>query len=168
MVELSVIRDLVAIFGVIAGFSYYVMTVRNQSRSRQAQMFMQLYGNYMTTEYITYVSEALRMEYTDYDDFQKKYSRLPQRLPYTKQCFFLDGIAVLVEEGLLDIKLVAKLISGDIMWHWNHFRPYILEARERRNHPEYMYYIEYLYNEVVKVRPGHSQIIKKLHPELKT
>ena len=56
MVELSFIRDLIAIFGVIAGFSYYVLTVRNQQKNqqlvlkaqqqqldtRQAQLFMQL------------------------------------------------------------------------------------------------------------------------------
>jgi hypothetical protein len=33
---LQVVRDLVAIVGVIAGFSYYIMTVRNQNRTRQA------------------------------------------------------------------------------------------------------------------------------------
>jgi len=31
---LQVVRDLVAIFGVIAGFSYYVMTVRNVNKAR--------------------------------------------------------------------------------------------------------------------------------------
>jgi len=29
MIELSVVRDLVAIFGVMAGFTYYAVTVRN-------------------------------------------------------------------------------------------------------------------------------------------
>ncbi len=33
MIELSVARDLVAIFGVIGGFSYYVMTVRNARKA---------------------------------------------------------------------------------------------------------------------------------------
>jgi hypothetical protein len=32
LVELSTIRDLVAIFGVVAGFSYYVLTVRNAKK----------------------------------------------------------------------------------------------------------------------------------------
>ena len=31
---MRVIRDLVAIFGVIAGFTYYVLTVRNTQNSR--------------------------------------------------------------------------------------------------------------------------------------
>ena len=43
MIELSVIRDLVAIFGVIAGFTYYVLSVRNANRSRQTQIFMPIY-----------------------------------------------------------------------------------------------------------------------------
>ena len=51
MIELSTIRDLVAIFGVIAGFTYYVLTVRNTQKnlemslkSRQTQTFLQMYG----------------------------------------------------------------------------------------------------------------------------
>jgi len=39
MIELSVIRDLVAIFGVIAGFSYYVLTVRNTRKAHELQVF---------------------------------------------------------------------------------------------------------------------------------
>ena len=35
MIELSTIRDLVAIFGVVAGFSYYVLTVRNARARRR-------------------------------------------------------------------------------------------------------------------------------------
>jgi sensor domain CHASE-containing protein len=35
MIELSVIRDLVAIFGVIAGFSYYVLTVRANQKNQE-------------------------------------------------------------------------------------------------------------------------------------
>jgi hypothetical protein len=34
MFELSVIRDLVAIFGVIAGLTYYALTVRNQKKGK--------------------------------------------------------------------------------------------------------------------------------------
>ena len=33
-VTLQIVRDVVAIFGVIAGFSYYVLTVRNSQRAR--------------------------------------------------------------------------------------------------------------------------------------
>ena len=50
-------RDLIAIFGVVVGFTYYVMTVRNSQRmqktqlnTRQARLFMQLLIIYDTRE----------------------------------------------------------------------------------------------------------------------
>lgn len=35
LMEISVIRDIVAIFGVIAGFSYYVLTVRATRKNQE-------------------------------------------------------------------------------------------------------------------------------------
>jgi hypothetical protein len=160
MVEITyqMVLSTLQTIALIVGIYYYIMVLRNQHRGRQAQLFMQIYNNYSTDEYITSMADSHRMEYRDYDDFQEKYPSAPQRTPYTKQCFVMDGIGVLVEEGLIDIRLVAKLMFGDISWHWQRFGPYILENRERNNHPEYMYYSEYLYNEIVKARPDHSQI----------
>ena len=52
------IRDLVTIFGVIAGFSYYALTVQNnrknqdqQLETRQAQLFMNIYDTYSSKQY---------------------------------------------------------------------------------------------------------------------
>ena len=41
MIELGMIRDLVTIFGVIAAFTYYALTVRNANEARIAR------GKYM-------------------------------------------------------------------------------------------------------------------------
>lgn len=38
MIELGMIRDIVTIFGVIAGFSYFVLTVRNAQINQQHQL----------------------------------------------------------------------------------------------------------------------------------
>jgi len=37
-VTLQMVRDVVAIFGVIAGFTYYVLTVRNSQRMQKMQL----------------------------------------------------------------------------------------------------------------------------------
>jgi hypothetical protein len=72
MIEISIIRDLVAIFGVIAGFSYYVLAVRatrkNQEltlETRQAQLFMQLYNRWSDPEFGKYYGAA-RYRYTEH------------------------------------------------------------------------------------------------------
>ena len=63
MIEISMVRDLVAIFGVIAGFSYYVLVVRNAQRTREmsleaqkTQIFLQIYGT-ITPELVNHVIE---------------------------------------------------------------------------------------------------------------
>ena len=73
MIELSTIRDLVAIFGVIAGFSYYVLIVRNTNRARKTQIAMTLSTSVFAIETNRTYQELMIMQWDDYDDFQRKY-----------------------------------------------------------------------------------------------
>jgi len=50
LLMLQVVRDLVAIFGVIAGFTYYVLTVRNAQKTRRALLFTQIYSDFTRPE----------------------------------------------------------------------------------------------------------------------
>jgi hypothetical protein len=76
----SMIRDIIAIFGVLAGFTYYVLTVRNtrvnqqqQLETRQAQLFMQIFQEFSSVENFKVLNEVMAMEWDDYDDFMSKY-----------------------------------------------------------------------------------------------
>ena len=76
----SMIRDIVAIFGVIAGFTYYVLTVQNtrknqqhQLETRRAQLYMTLFNTIYNQNIWDLVHEIRQYEFTDYDDFMDKY-----------------------------------------------------------------------------------------------
>ena len=73
MIELSTIRDLVAIFGVIAGFSYYVLTVRMNQKTMKINLTNNLLQQISTEEFMKKVTEMLYMKWEDYDDFEAKY-----------------------------------------------------------------------------------------------
>ena len=80
MMEISIIRDLIACFGVIAGFSYYVLTVRAtrknqqmQLEARKAQLYNQIYSWFTKTETLVEYMEMLNWEWTDYGDFERKF-----------------------------------------------------------------------------------------------
>ena len=78
MVELAflqVVRDIVAIGGVVAGFTYYVITIRNQSRTRQAQLLMNLYESYRSTESRRQSLEIHSWKWKDPNDFFEKYGQ---------------------------------------------------------------------------------------------
>lgn len=73
MIELSVIRDLVAIFGGKAGFSHYVLTVRATNRNRRIQLITNLMTGLTSFEGTRRGEELLSLEWKDYDDFDEKY-----------------------------------------------------------------------------------------------
>lgn len=74
-VTLQMARDVVAIFGVIAGFTYYLMTMRNQNKTRQAQLLMGPYEAYRSPESRNQWSEIINQEWDDFDDLWEKYGR---------------------------------------------------------------------------------------------
>jgi hypothetical protein len=163
MAELSVIRDFVAIFGVIAGFTYYVLTVRNQRKARQAQLLTGLYETYRSPEFSKMQLGVLRMDCTNYDDFHEKYgpdADLEGYAQWQSVLAFFNGIGVLLKNGMIDISLVDELLSNMIFATWNRMGPIILEWRERDphnvrrlNHYPYYHGFEYIYEELKKRGP---------------
>jgi hypothetical protein len=174
--ELSVIRDLVAIFGVIAGFTYYVITVRNAQRTReltllaqenaletrQAQMFMQIYNvSHNDPSFLEAMSRCLRMQINSYDEFMKIRENDEDRLAIGRIGMFLEGLGVLVREGYVDIKLVALLMTGTTRLLWEQlYGEWVEEGRERMNYRRFRSEAQYLYDELMKY--------VKEHPELAT
>jgi len=167
MIELSVIRNLVTIFGVIAGFSYYVLTVRNAQKTReltlkaqkqsadtrQAQLLMQLYAHLREDKFNTQYTELQRKyEFRDYDDFKEKLGDdIEFRAILNSVGTFFEGVGVLVYRNLLDPQLVDDLMSSYIFLTWEKIGPYIKEHRLRRNRPELFDKFEYLYEEIMKI-----------------
>jgi hypothetical protein len=167
MIELSVIRDLVAIFGVIAGFTYYVMTVRNSQRmqqmtleTRQAQLFMQVYDRWASRDMTKMEYEFQQWEWDDYDDYVSKYHDLENRSLRTTIGKYYEGIGVLVKRGLIDPTFVDDLMSSAIMKYWEKYEPIAKEDRKRWM-PMAAEYQEYLYT---MIKP----IVEIQYPELKT
>jgi len=154
MIDLQTISIMIAATGVTIAAIYYIMILRNTIRTRHAQLLMQIYRDWRSTDQLRLYAKSIQMEWDDYDDFQSKYGigNFEERLPFTAMSYFFEMVGVLVEEGLVDIKLVAKLISGDLKVHWERFEPMIREHRERRSFPEYFNKIEFLFNQMVKLR----------------
>jgi hypothetical protein len=143
---------------------YYTMTLRYTRRNqdlqletRQAQLFTQLYSEFRSAENLRLYFKALQMTWDDYDDFEKKYGleEWEERIPLAHMSLFYEEIGVLLEEGLIDVNLIIHLIGGTFRLFWEKFEPYVLERRIRESHPQYFDKMEYLYNEIEKLR-GHQ------------
>jgi len=158
MADLSMIRDIVAIVGVVAGFTYYVMTLRNQTRTRQAQLFMSIYRSTSDPEAQERYLDIQTIEMNGIEDWNRlkedreKFKVLGWYLSY------YEGIGVLISEGLLDIGLVARLSSGNIIWFWEKYRDGLYDLREKFKWVRFAIEVEYLYNKIVEYAEKHPEL----------
>ncbi len=165
MIELSVIRDLVTIFGVIAGFSYYVMTVKHQNSSRRGQLFMEMYRDFKRPDVQKAYSDIVYVwEWDNWEDFQKKYGRLSNWDEFNKYMLvysIYEGLGVLIYRNLIDVKMIDELMRSYVIQFWEKMGPIMCEARVRRDNPWIAEWTEYLYTEVKKIESTPAYLLKR-------
>ncbi len=171
LTTLQFVRDTVAIVGVIAAFIYYVLTVRNQTKSRQTQMFMELHEAKYDRDGLEAFFNLYNRKWKDFDDHQQKYGPMThpdQAAIMESQISYMDGLGILVQEGMVDIDLVYKIAGRRIIQLWHQLETVIKGLREMAPGPgpDYSEYFEYLANEMIKIRRGKGLPLfeDRLHP----
>ena len=161
MVELSVIRDLVAIFGVIAGFTYYVLTVRNANQNRKIDQARRLLDKNQDVENNRIYAEVMRMEWSNYDDFREKYSMSSNPDLWAKRIRILmhyNEMGYMLYHKKIDIETINSIMgTTGAIEVWNKFGSYIVTRRERGNDKEHFRWLEYTAKEMGKERARRGQ-----------
>jgi hypothetical protein len=175
MIDLSVIRDLVAIFGVIAGFSYYVLTVRTAQKNqqltlenRQAQLFWNIYDKW-TSDRVANASRITRnIDFKDYEEFEKFWDNPdPDNIEKNAMAAlggYYEGVGVFVREKLIDIRLVALLMRGMTTQYFAKQRPYVERYRIHSDFEGFLIETEYLYNELMRYIEENPDYRTQQHP----
>jgi len=173
------IRDLVAIFGVIAGFSYYVLTVRNAQRTRdltlkaqeqavetrQLQLFMQLYEKTLAKENWTAYLEILNeWSWKDFNDFWNKYgedNNLEAWRKLTTTCAHFEHIGLLVRDGMIEPKRVWDFYAFFLTNLWEKILPVVDGYREKIGNESFLEWFEDLYYDMIDLREKESMLFKE-------
>ena len=157
MIELSVIRDLIAIFGVIAGFSYYVLTVRATRKNSRVQLVSQLSRNVGTENGVKHHFMLLNMDWENYEDFEKKYGSDTNlesvSMRYSNWNTYND-LGYMLRKGMVDSEDLYN-ISGTgigVIYQWAKWGSIIREQRRRYNGSAWMKDIEYLAGEMLRIK----------------
>jgi hypothetical protein len=101
---------------------YYTITIRNQNRTRQAQLLWSIYDNYRSIESRRQSMEITSWEWEDMDDFFDKYGQKnnPEAWTlWTTKAALFNGIGILLKRNLIDIKLLDDLLTNSVNRHWN-------------------------------------------------
>ena len=120
MIDIQTILTYLSLVSIPIGVFYHIMTLRNQSRTRQAQLFMQLFEGYRQKSTWREGFELIQMEWTDNEDFFKKYDSSINLDNYEKRYAlwsFFDGIGMLMKKGIVDKELIYYLMGARASSH---------------------------------------------------
>jgi len=114
-VTLTLVKDVLTIVGVIAGFSYYVMTVRNANKARQIQLSLHLSETMRDIETNKIGIELLKMEWKDFDDFVSRYDSTVNADSFTKRWKMwntMESVGYMLHKGFLEIDSVYNIMGS--------------------------------------------------------
>jgi hypothetical protein len=152
------VRDVVTIFGVIAGFTYYAINVQNsrkmqkmQLEARQAQLYIQIFNYMLGPDFLRTLGSL--EEFKDFEDFQRKhFTEAEARADVIRLAGFFEGLGLLGEQNLIDVNLMSRLMGGNLIGYWKRLGPIHDEWRAQHKDPYLWEYVEWLYNKVTIIR----------------
>ena len=148
--------------GIIISILYYASVLRNANRTqqmhletRQAQLYTQIVRELFSEEYMKKSIHLLKMEWDDYDDFERKYGSDTNEDSYAERYsvwYFMNNIGFLLHENLINVETANALVSQFALWDWAKFKDVIYTQREVYKIPDFLEWFEYLANELTKYR----------------
>ena len=146
MVDITEISAMIAAAGVMIGVVYYILEMRHQSKVRQTDLVMRLYSTFGSKEFQDAWTRIESIEFKNYDEYVKKCGLGD----YAQCATFFEGIGVLLQKKLIDIKLVDALFSVPLKLMYEGMKP-IIEGNRKQFHDQRVFgNFEYLYDEINK------------------
>ena len=159
--DVAIASIVVACTSIVVASILAVLQLRNQNRTRQAQLFMELYEQYYAPEYHKRWMEIVyRLREEDLFDTNGKPTFLKGEvenyIEINALCCFFEGVGLLVNKKLIDIVLVAELMSTPIILVWEKIRNFVEKVREVMGRPQVYEWFEYLYQEIQELPSRRS------------
>ena len=161
LIELSVIRDILACFGVLAGFSYYVLTVRASQKNRletletrKISLIDNIVTRSMNEQGFQSFFELMRYEWTDFEDFSNKYGS-ENNVEATAKRFSVwqdyNLIGLMLRKGLVEAEDLADMGVQGVTFLWEKFKPIIEWERSTYLGKNFLSDFEFLAGEMLRV-----------------
>ena len=153
MVDYTALSIVVTGIGIIGAIVYYTLTLRNATKTRQAQLFMQIYNRFNTKEFVDQMN-YLRFRWIipqleDLSEFMTSEEHQEDYNIVASTVYFFEGVGVLVSKGLIDVELVDDLMSGPLTHIYERMLP-LMDSIRGVLGPQAGEWYEFLYD---KVRP---------------
>lgn len=146
--------------GLLVGIFYYIMTLRNAQKSRDAQIFLQFSNKTATKNWQNGMNHISQLEFSSYEDLVKYRENNPDEWSDIRYVFgVIEDFGGLVRGGYLNINIVAITSSTNIIRAWETLQPAIDEMR-RAARARAWSEMEYLYNQLILFKQRNPKLFK--------
>lgn len=156
MVEFSTVLQFIQAAGIIIGVSYYVLTLHETAINRKIALTNSLMAPiFFTEEGMQSSIELMLAEWSDYEDFLKKYdSHVNPKFAAKRLSIWnlYDNIGHQYKMGLLDVETVYSVCSIHATNMWIKYEPIIEEYRKTDYGRDAYLDFEYLAQEMAKIK----------------
>ena len=157
-ITISLMLQMIQTVGILVGIFYYLMTLRNQNKTRRGQLLMQTYGRIDQPDRIKALSSMMTTwNFENGQQFAEKLRNDPDFLyDFGNITLFMEGLGSMVRLNYIDIDGVAALFGGGITEYWRKIMP-CKDEITKVLYPSWYLETELLYNELQKYAKTHPE-----------
>jgi hypothetical protein len=150
--------------------AYYVLNMRATLQTRQAQLLMQIYDRVSNREFARDWAEINYFwKWSDNKEYWKKYGANLEEYPkFQNIASTYEGIGLVLENKLIDPKLIYGVLRNNPILIWEKFSPPIKEYELESGEPSMYPGFEFLCKEMNKqyeLEHGHKFVHKVRHAD---
>lgn len=125
---------------IIVGVVFTILEIRRLNRVRRTDIIMKIYEKFGTKEMVEAVNKVGAAQFTNLKEYREKHDFTD----ITQVAVLFDGVGVLLEQGLIDMKMVDHLFGPTLNILWIRMQPVIYAMREGLKEPAFFAHYEYL------------------------
>jgi hypothetical protein len=140
MDDISTIATIVTTVSIVIGVVFALMELRHLRETRKTEIIMKIYDTFGSRELVEAMSKVGTAKFETLEDYRKKYGFTE----VTEIAVLFEGLGVLLEQNLIDIKMVDRLFGPTLNSLWERMMPVIYAMRKGINEPFFFSHFEYL------------------------
>jgi hypothetical protein len=152
MIDLDTVASIVTTLSIVVGVVFTILEIRHLGKNRKTEVIMKIYDRFGTREIVEAINRVGNARFESIEDYNKKYGFTD----VTQIAELFEGIGVLLEQGLIDIKMVDKLFGPTLNLLWVRMKPVLYAMREGLNEPFFFSHYEYLINRLNSYRESNK------------
>jgi hypothetical protein len=163
LAEIQIAYYMVAATGVLVAAIFYILNMRETMRNRRATLTQGILDTFASVEGFKQFMMLFNMEWTDFDDFKKKYDSTVNPENAAIRHHFWNAYEVLGhqwKQGILDKETVYTVLTVSYVAMWAKFKPIIEEYRRTEIGEDAFTNWEMLAEEFAKMRAAKAPSFK--------